>query len=135
MALNLNYRTADRNSMLDVLTTAIGSNGKLKIYAGSQPTDVGTALSGQTLLASLPLSSTAAGSASSGALTFSAITNDSSADNTGTAAWFTVTKSDDTRIIDGTVGTSGTDMIIDNTSITSGQVVSCSSLVITGGNA
>lgn len=121
--------------MLDAITTAIGSNGKLKIYAGSQPTDVDTALSGQTLLAVLPLSATAAGSAASGALTFSAITNDSSADGTGTAAWFTVTTSGDVRIIDGTVGTSGTDMIIDNTSITAGQVVSCSSFVISGGNA
>lgn len=135
MAFNLNYRTADRNTMLDVLTTAIGTSGKLKIYAGSQPTDVGTALSGQTLLASLACSSTFAAGASSGVLTANSISNDSSADNTGTAAWFTVTKSDDTRIIDGTVGTSGCDMTIDNTSITAGQVVSCSSFAITGGNA
>lgn len=120
--------------MLDAITTAIGSNGKLKIYSGSQPTNVDTALGAQTLLASLALSATAAGAASANVLTFSAISNDSSADATGTAAWGTITTSGDTRIIDFTVGTSGTDMIIDNTSITSGQVVSCSSFAITGGN-
>lgn len=134
MPLNLNYKETLRNSRLDAITTAIGSNGKLKIYAGTQPTTVDTALSGQTLLANLALSATAAGSASAGVLTFNAITNDSSADATGTASWFTVTTSGDVRIIDGTVGTSSSDMIIDNTSITSGQVVSCSSFVITSGN-
>lgn len=135
MALDLRYRVADRNTMLDVLTTAIGSNGKLKIYAGSKPATVATALSGQTLLASLACSATFAAGASSGALTASAISNDTSADGTGTAAWGTITKSDDTRIIDFTVGTSGCDMTIDNTSINAGQVVSCSSFVITAGNA
>ncbi len=134
MTNNLNYRAVDRNTMLDALTTAIGSSGKLKIYAGSQPATADTALSGQSLLASLACSATFAAGASSGVLTASAISNDSSADNTGTAAWGTITKSDDTRIMDFTVGTSGADMTIDNTSINSGQVVSCSSFVITGGN-
>lgn len=135
MALNLNYKASVRNAQLDAIISAIGSSGKLKIYAGSQPTDVDTALSGQTLLAVLPLSATAAPGASGGVLTFNAITNDSSADGTGTAAWFTLTTSADVRVVDGTVGTSGTDMIIDNTSITAGQVISCSSFVITAGNA
>lgn len=135
MANNLNYRTEDRNSMLDVLTSAIGSNGLLRIYDGSQPASVATALSGQTLLAELALSATAAAAAASGVLTFNSITADSSANATGTAAWFTVTTSGGTRIIDGTVGTSGTDMIIDNTSIVAGQNVSCSAFAITGGNA
>jgi len=134
MANNLNYKTTLRNARLDAITTAIGSSGKLKIYSGSQPTDADTALSGQTLLASLPLSATAAPAAASGVLTFNSITNDSSADATGTAAWFTITTSADVRVVDGTVGTSGADMIIDNTSISSGQVVTCSSLVITAGN-
>jgi len=135
MANNLNYKVSVRNARLDAIISAIGSSGKLKIYAGSQPTDADTALSGQTLLASLALSATAAPASSGGVLTFNSITNDSSADATGTAAWFTLTTSGDVRVVDGTVGTSGTDMIIDNTSISAGQVVSCSSLVITAGNA
>ncbi len=135
MANNLNYKVSVRNARLDAITSAIGASGKLKIYSGSQPTDADTALGAQVLLASLALSATSAPGASAGVLTFNAITNDSSADATGTAAWFTITTSADVRVIDGTVGTSGTDMIIDNTSINSGQVVSCSSFVITAGNA
>lgn len=135
MALNLNYSTTIRNAGLDAITTAIGSSGKLKIYSGTQPTDVSTSLGAQTLLASLALSATFAAGASGGVLTANSITNDSSADNSGTAAWGTLTTSADVRVCDFTVGTSGTDMIIDSTSITAGQVVSCSSFVITAGNA
>lgn len=136
MALDLRYAvTAVINAGLDAITTAIGSNGKLRIYSGTKPANVAAALSGNTLLADLALSATAAGAASGGVLTFNAITADSSADNTGTATFFSVTKSDNTRIIDGTVGTSGADMTIDNTSINAGQQVTCSSFVITGGNA
>lgn len=135
MALNLNYNAAIRNAGLDAITTAVGASGKLKIYSGTQPTGVATALGAQVLLASLALSATFAAGASGGVLTASAITNDSSADATGTAAWGTLTTSADVRIVDFTVGTSGTDMIIDSTSITSGQVVSCSSFVITAGNS
>lgn len=137
MALDLRYAvTAVINAGLDAITTAIGTSGKLRIYSGTKPANVAASLSGNTLLADLALSSAAAPGASSGVLTFSTITADSSADNTGTATWFTITKADGTtRIIDGTVGTSGCDMTIDNTSINAGQQVTCSSFVITGGNA
>lgn len=136
MALDLRYAvTAVINAGLDAITTAIGTSGKLRIYSGTKPANVAAALSGNTLLADLALSATAAGAASGGVLTFNSITADSSADNTGTATFFSVTKSDNTRIIDGTVGTSGCDMTIDNTSINAGQQVTCSSFVITGGNA
>ncbi len=57
--------------------------------------------------------------------------SDTSADATGTAAWFRAYDSDDTAILDGSVGTSDADMIIDNTSINSGQTVSISSWTIT----
>lgn len=135
MANNLKYSVTIRNNQLDEITAQIGSNGKLRLYGDTQPTNVGTALSGQTLVADLALSATAAGAASSGALTFSAISDDTSADASDTVTWGTITQSDNTREIDFTVGTSGTDMIIDNDTITAGQVVSCSSFVITGGNA
>lgn len=135
MALNLNYSTAIRNARLDAITSAIGSSGKLRIYDGSQPTNVGTALGAQVLLADLALSATFAPGASSGVLTANSITADSAADASGTAAWGSLLNSSNVRQVDFTVGTSGTDMIIDSTSITAGQQVSCSSFVITAGNA
>ncbi len=135
MALNMNYSTTIRNTGLDAITTAVGTSGLLIIYSGTQPATVATALAGNTVLATLPLSSAFAPGASGGVLTASAITNDSSADNTGPATWGSLETSGSTRCVDFTVGTSGTDMIIDNTSIVAGQVVSCTSFVITAGNA
>jgi hypothetical protein len=128
----LAYSTALRNAQLDAITTAIGSSGKLRIYSGTRPATGGTAT---TLLAELPLSATAAGAASSGVLTLSAITSDSSADATGTASWFRILTSGNTAVIDGNVGTSGSDLNLNTTSIVTGGPVAISSFTITAGNA
>lgn len=127
----LAYSTTLRNAMLDAITTAIGSNGLLRIYDGSRPASGGAAT---TLLAELALSATAAGAASSGVLTLSAITQDSSANATGTATWFRIVTSGGTFVIDGSVGTSGSDLNLTTTSIVSGQPVSVTSFTITEGN-
>ena len=79
-----------RNAGLDAITTAIGTSGLLRIYNGTQPASVATALSGQTMLAELELSATAAPAASGGMLTFNAITDEASAPATGTQTWATV---------------------------------------------
>src|SRR5687767_6447268 len=124
----LAYSTTVRNAMLDAITTAIGSNGLLRIYDGSRPATGGTAT---TLLAELALSATAAPGAASGVLTLSTITQDSSANATGTATWFRVTTSGGTHVIDGSVGTSGSDLNLTTTSIVATQPVSVTSFVIT----
>jgi hypothetical protein len=115
MPSNLKYRDTLKNARLDEITAAIGSSGLLRIYDGTQPTNVNTALGAQTLLAELALSST-------------------SANATGTASWFTLTTSGGTRQVDGSVGTSGSDLNLNTTSIVSGAQVSVSSLTITSGN-
>ncbi len=135
MASNLKYAGSLKDDRLDEITAAIGSNGLLRIYSGTQPTDPDTALSGNTLLAELALSSTFAAGAASGVLTANAITADAGADATGTATWFTLATAGGTRKIDGSVGTSGADLNLLNTvSIVSGAEVSVSSLTITHGN-
>ena len=133
MALSLT--TTVRNNMLDQITTAISTSGLLRIYDGTPPANVGTALSGNTLLATLPLSSTAAPGASAGVLTFSTITADSSADATGTASFFRLLTSGATAVVQGTVGTSGADINFNTVSFTSGSNVAVSSLTITAGNS
>lgn len=119
---------------------ALCNSGKLRIYSGSQPTDANTAIGAQVLLAELTLGATAfAASVASGSAgskvvtaTANAITGDSSADNTGTAAWFRVLKSDGTTILfDGTVGTSGCDLNLATTAITAGVAVNVTSFTIT----
>lgn len=133
MAISLT--TTLRNGTLDAITTAISTSGLLRIYDGTPPANVGTALSSNTLLATCPLSSTAAGAASGGVLTFSAITSDSSADATGTASFFRLLTSGATAVVQGTVGTSGADINFNTVSFVSGATVAVSSLVFTAGNA
>lgn len=133
----LAYSTTLRNAQLDAIDDAMnaGSAGAtLKIYSGTRPA-TGAALSGNTLLATLTFSTTALGAASSGSITAASITSDSSADATGTAAWFRVEDSNSTFIMDGDCGTSGSDLNLDTTSISAGATVSISSFVITAGNS
>lgn len=136
MASNLKMAVVTRNKMLDGITTAAGNGGDLNIYSGSQPTDGDTALGAQVLLAQLTLNATFAAGASSGALTLNAITSDSSADATGTAAFFRMLKSDhSTKVMDGTVGTSGADLNLNTVSIVAAATVAVTSAVFTAGNA
>ena len=123
-----------RNAGLDAIDTAIGSSGLLRIYDGTQPASVATALSGNTLLAELPLSATAFGAASGGVLTAAAITDEASAPATGTQTWATLTTSAGTRVVDMSCGNGSGDLNLSGT-ITSGGTVSVTSLTITDNNA
>lgn len=128
----LAYSTTLRNARLDAITTAVGNAGLLRIYNGTRPASGGTAT---TLLAELTCGSPFAGAAANGVLTLNAITQDSSANATGTATWFRIVTSGGTFVVDGDVGTSGSDLNLVSTSITSGQPVQVSSFTITTGNA
>ena len=131
MALNPHYSQANRHTFLDAITSSISTSGLLRIYDGTQPATVATALGAQVKLAELALSATFAPAASGGVLTANAITNDASADATGTATWATLTTSAGTRIVDMSVGTSGADYNLNSVSITAGATVSCTSFTIT----
>ena len=132
----LKYSTTLRNAQLDAITTAVGTSGILRIYSGSRPANVAAAITG-TLLAELVCNASAfAAAASGGVLTANAISNDSSANASGTASHYRLFQSNGTTaVIDGDVSTSGADLNLDNTSINSGQVVSITSFTITAGNA
>ena len=116
------------------------NTGYLRIYDGSQPTDSNTAVGAQNLLAELRFGATAfaassaSGSAGSKVVTAAAntITGDTSANATGTAAWFRVLKSDGTSaVFDGTVGTTGCDLNLATTSIVLAEDVEVTSFSIT----
>lgn len=129
--------------------TAFDTNGRLAIYSGSMPS--GTAVSGKTaaantlasgtLLATFTLPSDAFAAAASGAAVLNAVSNVTAA-GTGTAGYFIYYLSTGTALTSnatasdprlmGTVGTSGTDMIIDNTSISVGQTIVMSGWTFTG---
>lgn len=122
-----------RDARMDAITTHAGNAALLRIYDGSRPATGGTAT---TLLAELTCGTPFAAVAVNGVLTLGAITQDSSANATGTASWFRIVKADGTtHVMDGNCGTSGSDLNLTTLSIVSGQPVSISSFVITEGNA
>jgi hypothetical protein len=127
-----------RNAMLDLITTRAGNGALLRIYdsTGTGRPATGGAVTTQVLLAELTCGTPFAASAASGVLTLSSITQDSSANNSGTATWFRIVKSDGTSfVLDGNVGASGSDLNLTTTTIVSGQPVSVTSFTITEGNA
>lgn len=122
-----------RDAMLDAITTQAGNAALLRIYDGSRPATGGAAT---TLLAELTCGTPFAAAAVNGVLTLGAITQDASANATGTATWFRIVKADGTtHVMDGNVGTSGSDLNLTTTSIVATQPVSVTSFVITEGNA
>lgn len=119
--------------MLTALETDLnaGTAAVINIYSGTAPSNADAALSGNTLLAQLVCnasiftSKTDTGTAARG--TLAAVTSDSSADATGTATFFRIlTQNAGTVVLQGTVGTSAADLILNTTSITAGSTVSVS---------
>lgn len=133
---NLKIDTTIRNNMMDEITAVAGSSVKIKIYSSSQP--AGGAATSATLLGTLTGASTFAAAATGGVLTLNAITGDSSADATGTAAWFRLTQSDDTWVLDGdvTVTGGGGDLTLDSIAIVIGGTINLSGTnTLTASNA
>lgn len=131
MALNTQLSNAAVSAEADALGPLLNS-GLLRIYDGSQPATANTALGAQVLLAELTFNATAFPAASNGVLTANAITADSSANAAGTASWFRAVKSDGTTVVmDGTVGTATSNLILTTTTISVGLTVSCTSFVHT----
>lgn len=121
------YSAAAKTARMNAVVTTIGTSGKLKLYAADNT----------TLLATFTLASTA-GTVSGSVLTLSDANGATSgilngtASASGTAALARVTTSADVDVITGlTVGTSGTDMIIDNPVLASGQSITINSATFT----
>jgi len=80
--------------------------------------------SGGTTLATFTLGADAFGNSSTGKIAASGVPISAVGANTGTAALASLLSSGSTYTLTGlTVGTSGTNVIIDNTSVTSGQTI------------
>jgi hypothetical protein len=132
----IKFDTTTRNAEMDAVTTRVGTSARLRVYNGTRPANVGTAISSQTMLVELICNATAfAPAASGGVLTANAISN-GTASATGTASWFRLFQSNGTTaIMDGDVSTSGADLNLNNTSIATSQTVSVTSFTVTEGNA
>ena len=121
------------NGVVDLLDGGAGA-GYIEIRTGSQPATVATAASG-TLLGTVTLSDPAFGNATNASpsvASASAITNDSSADASGTAGWFRAYDSTGAAVIDGSITATGGggDLTLDTVSIVAGGVISITSWTV-----
>ncbi len=124
---------ATSKSMADDFTANLdaGSAGVFRILDGSPPADADAAETG-TLGGTLTCSGTSAGAASDAApgalLTFNAITDDSSADNTITTTYFRLlTQTAGTVIAQGQCATSAQELNWNTVSITAASTLSITS--------
>ena len=136
----LGYSVAVRNAKADAITTEMdaGTAAIIEIYdsTGTGRPATGGAVTTQVLLATLTFSAASFAAASSGTIVGASITDDTAADATGTATWFRVlTQAAGTHIMDGDVGTSGSDLNLNTVSIVIGATVSITQFDITMGNA
>jgi hypothetical protein len=122
------YNTALRNAQNDAITTAVGSAGKLQIYDGTQPAAGGAATN---KLAEFTLGTPFSGASAASVL----LPSNTTGLFAGTATWFRITTSAAAWVIDGTAGTSGTELILNTATISVGLTVSVTGFTITAGNA
>ena len=133
MALQMSV--AVRNARLDAIESTVGTSAVLKIRSGAAPANCAAADSG-TVLSTVSLPSDWMAAASSGTKEKSGTWQDTSADASGTPAHFRIYASDGTTChMQGTVGTSGTDMIVDSATFTAGQQFTINTFTLTEANA
>lgn len=129
MPLNTRLSDTVANAEADALAGLL-DNGYLRLYSGIQPATANVPVSTQTLLAELRFGSPAFGPSSHGTISANSISPDNSANATGTATWFRCLMSDGTTaILDGSVGTSGSNINMNSNNIQQNAIVSISSFV------
>lgn len=124
---------AAMNAVVDRIDLGtIAAQGTIQIYDGAQPATADTAVTTQTLLAELPFSNPAFGNSdTSGVATAAAITNDSSANASGTATWARITDRDGNTVFDCDVNTTGATINLNTINFTLGDTVSITSFTMT----
>lgn len=134
MPSNLKYSNGTRNAQQQGLITYAGTGSIIRLYDGTQPTNANTAISTQTLLVSLTIAG-GFGTDSNGTITLGAVTS-GTAVASGTASFFRIVKSDGTTVVmDGSVGTSGSDLNLNTTTVASSQTVAISAGTIIRANS
>lgn len=121
------HSTAFRNTVADAMTSALGTSPKLVFRLS------GTVGSPGTAAATLTMSATPFGAASSGVATANSITSDTNATgNASAVANATLETSAGTVVVHCAVAASGSDINLSNgLTINAGDTVSCSSLTYT----
>jgi len=122
--MSITHTTAVRTTIADAVVGsagALGSSAKLVIYSGTPPANAQASLVGNTAIATI--TGISFGAASSGVSTITASTADSNAVG-GTAAFFRLTTSGNTVVLQGLCATSGSDLNLNSLTIPAGSTVS-----------
>lgn len=131
----IQFSVAVRNARLDAFETTTGTSPILRLLTGSEPANCAAAQTG-TLIAEATLPSDWMNAAASGQKTISGTWQDLSANNSGTPGYFRILDSSGTTChLQGTAGTSGTDMILSAGTVTAGDSFTVTSFTVTDGNA
>ena len=122
MAVTITEAVSDAmcNASVDLVDAGSGA-GYIEIYTAAFAVK----------LAILIMTDPAFGASSAGVATADTIADEDSALDTGTAATFKMFDSDDTEILQGSVGTSGEDINLSSVAITTADVVSITALTAT----
>jgi len=131
--MTLYYSNATRHAQNEGLITYAGTNSQFNLYSGTQPANANTAITTQVLLVSMPIAGVF-GTDTNGTLTLGAVTQTNAAAS-GTASFFRIFKSDNSVVMDGSVGLSGADLILNSVDIAAGQSVDITAGTIIRGNA
>jgi hypothetical protein len=130
--MTLEYSNATRHAQNEGLITYAGTNTLFNIYSGAQPANANTALTTQVLLVSMPIAGVF-GTDTNGTLTLGTVTP-ADAVGSGTATFFRILKSDNSVIMDGSVGLTAADLILNTVDIVASQSVDITSGTIIRGN-
>jgi hypothetical protein len=130
--MTLEYSNATRHAQNEGLITYAGTNTLFNIYSGTQPANANTAITTQVLLVSMPIAGVF-GTDTNGTLTLGAVTP-ANASASGTASFFRIFKSDSSVIMDGSVGLTAADLILNTVDIVASQSVDITSGTIIRGN-
>jgi hypothetical protein len=131
--MTLYYSNATRHAQNEGLITYAATNSQFNLYSGTQPANANTAITTQVLLVSMPIAGVF-GTDTNGTLTLGAVTQTNAAAS-GTASFFRIFKSDNSVVMDGSVGLSSADLILNSVDIVAGQSVDITAGTIIRGNA
>lgn len=119
-----------RSAATDAQTARL-NGGTVNVYSGTRPATADAALSGNTLLATGTFGSPAFGAAVNGVATANTIGQDSSADAGAVPTFARLLTSGGASVADVTVGTSGTELIINASPVVQGLIVQFTALTWT----
>lgn len=137
MALNIKLAKQTGKDAVDAFTARL-NDGYLRLYSGTQPIDADTEIDSQILLAEIRFANPAfdaAEDAEPGSITANAdisnMTQDVSANASGTATWFRALANDGTSpVFDGSAGTGTHDLVLNSNVISPGAAVEIESCQI-----